>query len=583
MSEAPGNTATDLVSFKVLLNNTALSNECRILSIEVSKSFNRISSAKLVIVDGDPALQDFAISSKEDSLLPGSEIELQLGYQGKSQTIFKGIVVKQSIKSGKNKKSVLAIEARDKFFQLTLNRHSGSFNDKSDTEIIGDIVKQAGFGGNDVDIADTKIKYAEMVQYNTTDWDFIVSRAEMNSMLAYTNNNKLVIKTPDTGQQPAFTLTYGVDIIEMESEMDGRTQIKEVKSYAWDFKEQKVVETDASASPFAENGNVKGESLADALHIQQNSLYHGGALHTDELKAWGDAAVLKSRMAKITGSVKIKGRAEITPGQVITIKGFGKRFNGNIYITGVAHHFNTSIWETSLSFGLPQSWFYQKDDIVERPAAGMVPGVTGLQIGVVVQIDDDPDNEDRVKIKLPVMDANEGIWARVASLDAGKNRGAFFRPELQDEVVVGFLNDDPRHAIILGMLNSSAHPAPLQARQSNDQKGFITRSNIKLVFDDDKKSINIETPAGKKIAVDDDADSITFSDQHNNKIVLDAGGISIESGKDISFKTSTGDFKIQANNIENDASLRFTAKGNSGAELQSGGQTVVKGAIVNIN
>ena len=37
--------------------------------------------------------------------------------------------------------------------------------------------------------------------------------------------------------------------------------------------------------------------------------------------------------------------------------------------------------------------------------------------------------------------------------DAGENRGSFWRPEIGDEVVLGFLNSDPRDAIILGMLN----------------------------------------------------------------------------------------------------------------------------------
>jgi uncharacterized protein involved in type VI secretion and phage assembly len=150
-------------------------------------------------------------------------------------------------------------------------------------------------------------------------------------------------------------------------------------------------------------------------------------------------------------------------------------------------------------------------------------------------------------------------------------------------VVVGFLNGDPRHPVILGMLNSSANPAPLKAENANNQKGFITRSNIKFIFDDEKKSIRVETPKGKKLVIDDGADSIIISDQNNNKIEMSAEGIAIESAGDISFKTSAGDFKVEALNVEHTANVKFSAKANAGAELQSGGQTVVKGAIVNIN
>jgi len=53
--------------------------------------------------------------------------------------------------------------------------------------------------------------------------------------------------------------------------------------------------------------------------------------------------------------------------------------------------------------------------------------------------------------------SDDGIWARISTLDAGKQRGTFFRPEIGDEVIVGFLNDDPRYPVVLGMVNSSAN------------------------------------------------------------------------------------------------------------------------------
>ncbi|HEX2394252.1 MAG TPA: type VI secretion system tip protein VgrG, partial [Bacteroidales bacterium] len=234
-------------------------------------------------------------------------------------------------------------------------------------------------------------------------------------------------------------------------------------------------------------------------------------------------------------------------------------------------------------FGLNAQWFYQEQDIIEKPAAGIVPGVTGLQIGVVIKIEGDPDKEDRVKVRIPAIDQNEGIWSRMASPDAGKERGAFFRPEIHDEVVVGFLNGDPRHAIILGMLNSSAHPAPLPSKDDNHQKGFITRSKIKFVFDDDKKSLRMETPNGKVIEINDDKNEITLSDKNNNKIRLGSDGISIESAKDISFKTSAGNVKIEGKSVEVKAATKSSISGTASAELVSTGQTKIQGGIVNIN
>jgi Rhs element Vgr protein len=404
----------------------------------------------------------------------------------------------------------------------------------------------------------------------------------MNSLLVLTHNNKLVIKPPDTNSQPVKEITYGKEVIEFESETDARSQRSEVKSFSWDYKDQAVKEWEETEVPFTENGSPAGKELAEKL-VKNTGLMHGGYLKEEELKTWSSAQLLKSRMAKNIGRVRIKGVTDVHPGLMIKLNGFGKRFNGNVLVTAVRHSYKTTIWETDIHFGLAEEWFYEKEDLMEKPASGMVPGIHGLHIGVVTQLENDPDKEDRIKIKLPMVNGEDSIWARVASLDAGDERGAFFRPEISDEVVVGFLSGDPRHPVVLGMLHSSAKPAPIQAEDENHQKGFVTRSKLKLLFDDEKKTISLETPAGKKIVVSEDEDVIVFSDQHNNKIQLAADGIVVESGKDITLKTASGVVKIEANNIKLDAKLKLTANGASGADLTSSGQTVVKGAMVNIN
>ena len=84
-----------------------------------------------------------------------------------------------------------------------------------------------------------------------------------------------------------------------------------------------------------------------------------------------------------------------------------------------------------------------------------------MQIGVVTRLKNDPDGENRIMVRIPVIHKDdEGAWCRVSFLDAGNERGMFFLPEIGDEVIVGFINNDPRHGVVLGMLNSRAKPAP---------------------------------------------------------------------------------------------------------------------------
>ena len=157
-------------------------------------------------------------------------------------------------------------------------------------------------------------------------------------------------------------------------------------------------------------------------------------------------------------------------------------------------------------------------------------------------------------------------------------------PEIDDEVVLGFVNDDPRHGIILGMLHSQSMPAPVTASDDNNEKGFYTRSKMKLVFDDDKKSITIITPKKKSIVISDDDGSIILSDELDNKITMDSDGITIESQKDIKLK-ATGNIKGEATqNIELAATAGLKAKGTATSDFgDSACVTSLKGSMVNIN
>ena len=149
-------------------------------------------------------------------------------------------------------------------------------------------------------------------------------------------------------------------------------------------------------------------------------------------------------------------------------------------------------------------------------------------------------------------------------------------------MIVGFLNDDPNDPVILGMLNSSALPAPLEPEEPNNEKGFITRSELKFLFNDEKKSIVLETPGGKIITVDDDSGTIKIEDESGNVSTFDSSGITLESSGDIS-KKATGDVNIEGTNVSITANTEFKAEGAAGSELASSAITKVSGSLVQIN
>jgi Rhs element Vgr protein len=289
-------------------------------------------------------------------------------------------------------------------------------------------------------------------------------------------------------------------------------------------------------------------------------------------------------MSKVCGRIKCQGIATVNPGDTVSLAGVGERYNGNVYVTGVRHDFDTiQGWKTHIQFGNAEKRLAEEPGVSAPKAAALLPGVNGLQIGVVVS-NDDPSGEHRVRVRMPLVDnQSDGAWARVAVLDAGDDRGFFFRPEVGDEVVLGFLNDDPRQAVILGMLHSSAKPAPLTGSDDNPEKIYQSRSKLKLYFNDEKKVMQFETPAGNKIMLSEADQAIKIHDQNGNKIEMSKDGIKIESSGGLTLNAGS---KVE---LDSGASFRVKSgtdlklEGTSGAEISSTGITKVKGSLVQLN
>lgn len=576
----PSDQPKTVVTSAITSGGNAIPQTCHVLSVVVSKEVNRIPVATIVIADGDPAAQTFEVSNKAE-FEPGKEIEIKLGYQGSNETVFKGIIVKHSIKTRK-KNSLLMIECRDKAAKMTAACKSHYYKETKDSDVMDEIIGKYGL---DKDIESTTVDHKQLVQYNCSDWDFILCRADAAGLLCIANDGKLSIKKPDFAAAPTLTIQYGSTVHELDAEIDARLQYKTVKGTTWNYTDQELVsdvEADEPTVPTA--GNLDSSTLAAVLNEDAFVLYHSGKIEEPELQQWVNAKLLKHRLAKIRGQVKIDGTAAIAPGQIIELQGVGERFEGKLFVTAVRQQYENGNWQTNIQFGINPEWFAETYSVQQPMAGAMLPAVEGLQVGVVTKLESDPDGEDRIMVRIPVIHKDdEGTWCRVSSLDAGNERGMFFRPEIDDEVIVGFINNDPRYAIVLGMLNSSAKPAHLTASDNNHEKGYQSRSKMKMIFNDEKKSISIETPGGHKVLIDEDAKKIHLEDMNGNKFIMDKDGITIESIKEIKMKAAT-DMKMEGgSNVNLKGGSQTKVEGGAGAEISSGGATNVKGSIVNLN
>ena len=225
--------------------------------------------------------------------------------------------------------------------------------------------------------------------------------------------------------------------------------------------------------------------------------------------------------------------------------------------------------------------------------------INGVVTGIVADIKD-PENLGRVKLLFPWLaeekeetvhieddeDRAHSYWARMATLMAGKDRGTFFIPQVDDEVLVAFEHGQIDRPVVIGMLWNSEDrpPEKMDEKGKNDIRSIHTRSGHKVVFNDseDKPSIEIVDKTGKnrifmdsknkkmEIEAEDDL-TITVG----GKLTIKAKGITIESSAYVSMKAQS--------NMNLEATSAFSAKGTSKAGLESSAQTEVKGTAVSIN
>jgi uncharacterized protein involved in type VI secretion and phage assembly len=162
----------------------------------------------------------------------------------------------------------------------------------------------------------------------------------------------------------------------------------------------------------------------------------------------------------------------------------------------------------------------------------------GAYQAVVINVQD-PENRNRVQVRIfnaDGIDSQDGpVWARVAVPFAGSGRGAFFIPDIGDEVLVIFLSGDPRFPVVIGGLWNGHDTAPDSFGGSGDSvdRWTITGkagTKIAIIEDASGPTIEFTTPGQLTGKMTDSAGgSIEFSDARQTSIKIDSSGVTISA------------------------------------------------------
>lgn len=233
--------------------------------------------------------------------------------------------------------------------------------------------------------------------------------------------------------------------------------------------------------------------------------------------------------------------------------------------------------------------------------------VHGVVVGIVQDIQD-PEGLGRVKVDFPWLGGDEeatagqedqdrahSYWARVASFMAGGGRGAFFIPEVGDEVLVAFEYGDPSRPFVIGALWNADDQPPesMDGEGQNNIRAIVSRSGHRIVLNDsdDAPSITIVDKTGENSIFIDSANNALeikvaqdMTITVGGNLTITAGGdLEIEAGQNLKAKAGQAleleagtDGKFEAGvNLDLAAGANFTGEG--------GAQSTLKGAAVSVN
>ncbi len=598
MSTSPsfGNCAT--IHVKLLVNGQPAPETHPIMAVDVWLEVNKVARARVVIADVAKDQTTFPISASS-TYIPGAKLEIELGYAENTRSVFSGIIITHGLVAGPDDVAQLAIEAADPALVLTLARHTTVHNSVTDSDLMQRLIRAQDLNA---EVSPTTEQHPALVQYACSDWDFLVMRADVNGLVVITEAGKVSVVPPQTDARPVSKLVYGHTIRRAQLTLDATDQLKPaaLRSVAWDPSKQSLSIGAVPSVEVAELGNLSSQTLAKVFDVDDARQQTAANLTVDNLTTWSKAELMRLRLAKVRGQLECLGTTDPRPAAMVALENFGGRFDGNAFVSAVHHHVVAGSWSTEVDIGLdPVPFAVSTPRVSPPPAAGQLAAAPQLQVAVVDKLANDPMEEMRVPIRLPLASSQQApLWARLACPHATNGAGFQFWPEQGDEVVVAFMNNDPRFPVVLGSLYSKHKAPPNPVKPANNLKAVVTKGKLRIQFDDHDHSISITTPGQHLIELNDHTRKLTIADKSGNAITFGEAGINIESNGNITLKASgtieldastslqlktDGEAKIEGMGVDLSAESSLTAHGTGEAKLTSTGEVVVQGILVRIN
>ncbi len=539
-------------SCQVLVHGQAMPSSYQLITLQVKQGYQHITSAEVIFKQ----TADLGADPESKLLLSGLKFEgapLKVkATNGKEEiSLFEGYVVKYRF-TASSAGVRFHITAKTLAINLAQRVVTETYASRTDQEIIDDMVSASGCSLNAGNTMGAfKVKHTQLVKTGINDWDFINIRAEANSCFVYTEKDDVVLDKPSMVPDPMKTIsaTLGGEVYELVLDEDERKYQWESRVIGFNLDSHETEAATENAEPAM--GKVKGKK--DIINYK--------AFNDMEDNDLLDAESQRKKYSKKNGTVQIKPQLKARPGWLVDISGYNSLIDGKYLITSVMQDYSDGIFSTYLQFGLNYLRYEEKFHLTQH----LIQPV--LVTGIVKKLEKDPDNLYRIQVKISNWDkAQEMIWARMSTVYAGDKHGLVCLPEIDDEVIIGFMGTGHDTPVVLGSVFSPKNIPHTEFKDDNHEKLFVTRKGMKWLWNDDKGIHEISTPNGNKIRISEEDKSIVLEDENQNKVEMNQSSIEINGSKDVVIKAA--------------ANLKMEG---AAVDIKASGNVTIKGSMVMIN
>jgi uncharacterized protein len=341
--------------FKVLVGTKEM--QARVadfLSVTFKDSIKDLSAFELALNnwdDGSSGGQPRFKYSDDDSLIAlGQQVELYMGYfDAPSLTkMMVGEITAFDPQFPASGGPTITVRGLDRLHRWRNAPKSFPWRDKSDSEIARQIAANHKMKAK---VDDTSPSYAHVAQHNMDDVAFLLERAKRINFELFVKDDVLNFVACREGEQATMTLEWGKSLASFTPTLTLSKQISKVTVRAWHHKEGRLIEKTADRSALndeTKGGKNAGQVADEALGEKKEEIITSEHVQSDEEALNLATSVLKrSSYAFVTGTGQTVGLPALRAGTNITLKGLGKRFDGDYYVTETTHRIDDSGYTTS--------------------------------------------------------------------------------------------------------------------------------------------------------------------------------------------------------------------------------------------